>query len=497
MTALDRHDETPAPGGDDIRRYRWVAMAVILVGTFMVILDTSIVNVALPQIGADLQPISEVDWIITSYMLAVGVSIIATGWLADHFGKKRIFVVSLGLFTLGSLLCVLAPSLLALIGARVLQGLGGGALMPLGMAMIYELFEPEDRGMALGLWGVAAMAAPAVGPVLGGFIVTAANWRLLFLINVPIGMVGVPVAMRLLRDIGTRDRRPLDVAGLLAASVGFVLVLLALSNASEWGWGSSAFLVTFGIGLVLVVAWVLRSIHIPTPLIELRMFRVPAFTLSMVIVWLITISQFSRLVFIPLEFETLRGSSALAVGVMLTPAAIGIAITMPIGGRLADRVGARIPVTVGLAIVALSFWPLGHLAIDTPMWTVSAWLFVGGLGVGLSMMPNTVIAMNSVHGRYTAQAAAVRSLNRQLAGALGTAVLTSILVSRIGPIGSHADHPTVASLAGYNDLFLIASFVAFAALVIAFWLPGKAAAHALQEERRREGPAAGLMAEFD
>lgn len=494
---LDRQERTRVEDADDFRRYRWVAMAVILIGTFMVILDTSIVNVALPQIGADFHSVSAVDWIVTSYLLAVGVSIMATGWLADHFGKKRVFVVSLAMFTLGSLLCTISPTLELLVGARVLQGLGGGALMPLGMAMIYELFEPQDRGMALGVWGVAAMAAPAVGPVLGGFLVTAVDWRLLFLINVPIGIVGVPAAARLLRDIGARDDRPLDVPGLATSAVGLVLVLLALSEAPTWGWTSTTFVVTLAVGVVLLAFWIIRSLRISTALIELRMFAIPAFTLTMVIVWLVTIAQFSRLVFIPLEFETLRGLDALSVGLMLTPAALGVAMTMPIGGRLADRIGARVPVTIGLVVTAFSFWPLGHLRADTPETVVAAWLFVGGLGVGLAMMPNTVIAMNSVHGRYVAQASAVRSLNRQIAAALGTAVLASVLASRIGAIGSHAGRPTVHALAGYNDLFLIAMYLSIASFVCALFLPGKRAAKALQEERRRDGPLLGIAAEFE
>jgi DHA2 family multidrug resistance protein len=472
-------------------------MAVILIGTFMVILDTSIVNVALPQIGASFHSIAGVDWIVTAYLLAVGVSIMATGWLADHYGKKRVFVVSLTIFTFGSLLCACAPNLPLLVGARVVQGLGGGALMPLGMAMIYELFEPQDRGMALGIWGVAAMAAPAVGPVLGGFLVTGVDWRVLFLINVPIGVLGIPAAAHLLRDLGDRDERPLDVAGLVMAGTGLVLVLLALSEAPSWGWTSAAFVLCTFVGLALLTMWIVRSLHIATPLIELRMFAIPAFTLTMVVVWLITISQFARLVFIPLEFETLRGSSALSVGLMLTPSALGVALTMPLGGRLADRIGARIPVTVGLAVTALSFWPLGHLGVDTPMWVVSGWLFLGGLGVGLALMPNTVIAMNSVHGRYVAQASSVRSLNRQIAGALGTATLASLLASRIGAIGSHAGRPTPSAVSGYNDLFIIAMFVTIAALLCAVALPGKRAARALQEERRREGPVAGVLAEFE
>jgi DHA2 family multidrug resistance protein len=472
-------------------------MAVILIGTFMVILDTSIVNVALPQIGSSLHSLAGVDWIVTAYLLAVGVSIMATGWLADHYGKKQVFVVSLTIFTLGSLLCACAPSLPLLVLARVVQGLGGGALMPLGMAMIYELFEPQDRGLALGMWGVAAMAAPTIGPVLGGFLVTGVDWRVLFVINIPIGLVGIPAAARLLRDVGGRDNRPLDVTGLATSAAALVLILLALSEAPTWGWTSPVFLAMVGAGLALLAVWIVRSLRIASPLIELRMFAIPAFTLTMVVVWLITISQFARLVFVPLEFETLRGASALSVGLMLTPSALGVALTMPIGGRLADRIGARIPVTVGLAVTALSFWPLGHLGVDTPMWAVSAWLFLGGLGVGLALMPNTVIAMNSVHGRYVAQASAVRSLNRQIAGALGTAALASLLASRIGGIGAHAGQPVPSAVAGYNDLFIVAMFVTLAALGCAVGLPGKRAARALQEERRREGPVAGVLAEFE
>jgi DHA2 family multidrug resistance protein len=461
-------------------------MAVILVGTFMVILDTSIVNVALPQIGADFHSVAAVDWIVTSYLLAVGVSIMATGWLADHFGKKRVFVSSLSAFTAGSFLCAIAPTLGVLVASRVIQGLGGGALMPVGMAMIYELFEPEERGKALGIWGLAAMAAPAVGPVLGGFLVTGVSWRVLFLVNVPIGVAGVPLSQRLLRDLGGRDDRALDVRGLIFAASGLALVLLALSEAPSWGWASAAFIPTMVVGALLLGAWVVRSLRIPTPIIELRMFAIPAFSLTMVVVWLITIAQFARLVFIPLEFETLRGVSALAVGLMLTPSALGVAVTMPIGGRLADHLGARLPVTIGLAIATVSFWPLGHLAADTPMSVVAAWLFVGGLGMGLAIMPNTVIAMNSVHGRYVSQASAVRSLNRQVAGALGTAALASILQSRIGPIGSHAGAPTAAAVAGYNDLFLVAFAVTLLAMAFALVLPGRSEAPALQEARRRD-----------
>jgi DHA2 family multidrug resistance protein len=470
-------------------------MAIVLIGTFMVILDTSIVNVALPQIGADFHTISGVEWIVTAYLLAVGVAMMATGWFADRFGRKSTFVGSLGLFTAGSLLCALAPNLSVLVAFRVLQGLGGGALMPLAMAMIYELFEPHERGRALGIWGIAAMAAPALGPVLGGYLATVSTWRWLFLINVPLGAVGVPIAVRLLRDVGYREHRRFDALGLAISSTGLVLVLLALSEAPDWGWGSIAFEACAGVGVALLAAFTVRALRTEHPIVDMRLFAVPVFSFTMVVIWCLTIAQFARLVFIPLELETLRGLSALRVGVALTPSALGIAATMPIGGRLADRIGARVPCTVGIVVLAISFWPLGHLGADTPLWVISTWLFVGGLGAGLAMMPNTVAGMNSVSSRLVAQASAVRSLNRQLAGAFGTAVLASVLSSRVGAIGSHAGHPTPAAVAGYNDLFVLGTWILVVTVVLALFLPGKAKSLAMQEERRRDLASADGMAD--
>lgn len=478
-------ESPPGPGGSD--RYPWVAMGVVLIGSFMVVLDTSIVNVALPQIGKDFGAVSGVEWVVTAYLLSVGVVQPLTAWTADRLGKKRVFMWSLMAFTVGSLLSALAPDLATLTGFRILQGLGGGAMMPVGMAMIYELFEPHERGTALGIWGIAVMAAPALGPALGGFLSTAATWRLLFLVNVPIGIVGTFAGFRLLRDVGFREHRPFDGPGMALAGIGLTLLLLGLSEAERWGWASPAFLATVVVGTVLLTAFVLRALRVRHPLVDVRMFGVPVFSVTIAIVWLMTVAQFARLVFIPLQLETLRGLSALRVGLVLTPSALGIAITMPIGGRLADRIGARLPVTVGLAIFAASYWPLSRLRLDTPLWFIALVLFVGGLGAGLSMMPNTVTAMNSVPGRYVSQATAVRMLNRQVAGALGVAVLATILATRTG-----SNHPASAAaapqaLGAYNEVFLISLVLLALAFALGFFLPDREQTLALQEERRREG----------
>jgi len=492
VTAPSDHAPDTTAGGtfkdaaDD--RYPWIALSVVLIGTLMVILDGTIVNVALPQIGEELRNADALDWIITGYLLALGVAQPATGWLADRFGRKPIFTWSLALFGLGSLLCALSPNLTWLIAFRVLQGLGGGAMFPVGMAMIYELFPPHRRGAALGVWGIAAMAGPAIGPVLGGWLVTTFAWRSIFLINVPLGVLGVIAAIVLLRDTGYRESRPLDVTDLLLVGIALTLLLYAFSNARNAGWGATSTLVEIGVGLVALTWFTVTSLRRTQPLLELRMFAVPAFSLTIVVVWLITASQFARLVFIPIELETLHGMTALRAGLVLAPAALAAAVAMPIGGRLADSVGARIPVGIGSAAMAVGVWILAHLSLTTPMWVVIAGLSIQGLGIGFALMPSSVVALNAIPQRYVAQGTAVRAINRQIAGALGVALLSTYVASRIGVVsGGPMDAATAAAAqSAYNGTFVIAFWLVIGALAISPFLPGKAQNRAYQRERQVE-----------
>lgn len=464
-------------------RYRWVVMGVVLIGSFMVVLDTSIVNVALPQIGREFGSLARVEWIVTAYLLAVGVVQPVTGWLSDRFGKRQIFLASLAAFTFGSLLCALAPSLGFLVFFRVVQGFGGGAMMPVGMAMIFELFDPEERGRALGLWGIAVMAAPSAGPVIGGYLTTAVDWRWLFAVNVPIGIAGLIIAPRLLRDTGDRHQRPFDGAGFAFAGIGTALLLLALSEGGSWGWGSPETVVCAGLAALSLGAFWRHNNRTDHPLINPHMFRVPVFNLTMLVVALLTVAQFGRFVFIPLQLETLRGYSALQVGFTLMPSALGIAITMPLGGRLVDRIGARVPVVIGTAVFAAAYWPLAHLSLDTPLWQISGWLFVGGLGAGLGMMPCTVVAMNSVKGALVAQASSMSNLYRQLSGAFGTALLSAVLAAQIDL--ERVTDPA-SGIEGFNTVFLVAFGFLLAAFALAFFLPRKSATLAIQRDRRDE-----------
>jgi DHA2 family multidrug resistance protein len=490
-------------GRDDLTRYRWVAMGVVLVGTFMVILDTSIVNVALPQIGVDFHSIANVEWIVTAYLLALGLAQPPTGWLTDRFGKRAVFCGCVITFTVGSLLCAVAPNLGALVAFRVLQGVGGGGLPPVGLAIIYELFPADRRGTALGIWGIAAMAAPAVGPVLGGWLVTAVSWRVLFLINVPIGVVGVVLSVRLLRDVVPRRHRPLDWQGLLLATGGLAALLLGFSEAPTWTWGSPTTIACLVGGAVLTAGWVIRGLRVRMPLVDMGMFRQPVFSLCMVVLLLLTMAQYGRLVFIPLELESLRHFSALRVGVLLVPTALGAAATMPIGGRLADRIGPRLPTTLGVACIGVSTWMLSRLTLHTSELAVAGYLAVGGIGLGLSMMPTTVAALLTLPNRMAAEASSLRTLSRQVSGSLGVAVLSTVIATRLAGIPRPPTAPAdiATGQSAYNVVFAIAASSCVLALIASIGLPGGAATRRLQALRAAESsdddPSAAMAVEAE
>lgn len=461
-------------------------MGVVLTGAFAVLLDTTIVNVALAEVGNQLEAPAHVEWVVTAYLLSVGLAQLAAGWLMDRFGKKTAFSVSLAFFGLGSLLAALAPNLQTLVAFRVLQGLGGGAMVPVSMAMIYELFPPNRRATALGVWGIAAMAAPAIGPVVGGWIATTVSWRWVFAINVPIAIVGVVLATMLLRDVGYREHRRLDWSTLALAGMSLSIILIAFDQVIEWGWGEPAFWGLTGLGLAGLVGFVIRELASGSPLLEMRMFTVPAFAATIGIVWLITAAQFARLVIMPVELQVVHGMTPMDAGLVLAPAAVGTAATMPIGGRIADRIGPRTPVFAGLAVIAVALWAMAHLSVNTARSTIVWLLVLQGTGFGLAIMPNTVTAMNVLPARYTARAAAVRSLNRQVASSLGVALLVSIVALQIGTLtGDEATTPASAQEA-YNSAFLVAFSGAVVAMLLALRLPGRREISEIQAERESE-----------
>ncbi|MBX3286230.1 MAG: DHA2 family efflux MFS transporter permease subunit [Actinobacteria bacterium] len=487
QTPPDAADPAPAAAEGTIAgiAYRWVAMGVVLFGTFMVVLDTTVVNLGLPSLQREFHTIDGIEWVVTAYLAAVGVAQMISGWSADRFGRKTMFIFAMALFTVSSAACAASPTLGFLIGARVVQGIGGGLMMPVAMAMIYELFAPHERGRALGYFGIAVMAAPAIGPVLGGSLVSSVGWRWLFLINIPIGTIGVPVALRLLRDTGFREVRPLDRSGLVLSGVGLAALLVGFSKGEAWGWSSPAVVGLVGGGVLLLAAFTWRTIRVDDPLVEMRILANPVFAVGMVTLALMTVAQYTRLVYIPLELGTVRSITEFRIGLTMLPSALGIALTMPVGGRLADRIGARVPVTAGAAILGVSFLGLAALGTSTSLLVVAGILFVGGLGSGLAMMAPNIVAMNAVESRRVSQASALSQTARQVAAAVGVSIIASIFATTRADVAPSAQS-TADALAPYRTVYLVAAGILAVTVVVAQFLPGKARALQLQADRRAE-----------
>ena len=470
--------------------YPWVVMGVVLAGSYLVVLNTTVLGVALPDISQDLGPGAalDADWVITTYLLAVVGVQPATAWLADRLGHKRLYVTCLCAFAVGSLLCALAPTMELLLAARLVQGAGGGALMPLGMAMVLDVFPPHRRGLVLGVRGVAIMAGPALGPPIGGVLVTQASWRWIFGALVPIAVLAFLLAVRLLHDPGHREHRPLDKGGWLLAFAGIGLVVIGARQAPDWGFSAPSTLGALAGGAVLLLYLALRSRRREHPIIEPRLFANPLYVLSLVMVWLITVVLYARLNFLPVELQVVRGIPAQTVGLILVPSALGLALTMATGGWLADRVGARLPTMVGLSVLSLTTWQLAALTPTTEVWWLVLVLLLQGLGSGLMRIPVNVTGMNALSNRDITQGAALRSLNRQVAGALAVAVLAALLTVQLGGIAPEVTTAAeiAAAQAAYNSVFKVAFGFVVAALVASVFMPGKRRMHELQAQRAAE-----------
>lgn len=418
---MDKHDE----------RYMWLCLSVIVVGTFMAILDSSIVNVAIPKMmtifGA---ATDQIEWVITGYMLTMSIVIPLTGYLSDRFGGKNIYIFALVVFTIGSALCGFATSTNTMIAARVVQAIGGGMIMPVGMTMMFQNVPLERRGLALGVWGIAAMAAPAIGPTLSGYIVQYMDWRLIFTINIPVGIIGVTLAILLLKESPKHYDKKFDFWGAVTSAVGLYTLLLGLAKVSSKGWTSPYIVVLITIAVLSLVAFVIIELNHDEPLLDLRVTKNFPFTLSLIISAITTIAMFGGIFLMPIYMQNLRGYTAMQSGMMMLPQAIVTGIMMPISGRLFDRYGAKWLTIGGLIVVAGCTYMLSKLTLDTPYNTVMFIMAIRGFGNGLAMMPMQTEGMNSVPREMTARATALNSTIRQVAGSLGIAVLTTVLQTR-------------------------------------------------------------------
>jgi EmrB/QacA subfamily drug resistance transporter len=408
-----------------------LALFVIVIGAFMSILDSSIVNIAIPtienQFNVDTQT---AQWVVTIYLLALGVVVPASAWLGDRFGLKRIYIFSLTVFTLGSALCGMSWDITSLAFFRVVQAFGGGLIMPVTMSLVYRIVPRDRIGTAMGFWGLALITAPAIGPTLGGYLVEYVNWRLIFYVNLPVGVFGVLAAMATLPEFPGHRVGPLDWGGLATAAGGLFMLLLALSEGATWGWTSEAIVLLLVAAAFLLAIFVYLQLTNEHPLLDLRVFRYGSFTITNILSILVAVGMYAGVFYVPLYLQTVEGYGAMQTGLIMMPAALVTAVFMPIAGRLYDRIGARWPAFVGLLFMAFGTYLLRNLSMDTPSYVVTEWMMVRSIGMGLAMMPLTTAGMSAIPTPKIGAASSLNNILQRIAGSFGLAVLTSVLTDR-------------------------------------------------------------------
>lgn len=412
---------------------KWKILVSVMFGIFMIILDSTVVNIAFPtlrrEFGASL---ADAQWVLSIYVLSLGVTTPISGYLADRFGIKRVYLLGLSLFVIGSLLCGLAPSLGLLIAARALQGFGGGIAQPLGPAQLYRAFPPEEQGTALGYFGIALVFAPALGPILGGWLVDANLWRYIFFINIPIGILGVFLGSRFLLDYQVERKPSFDPLGLITAVIGFGSVLYAASIAETSGWTGSTTLLFVAIGVITLAVHTFVELRVAKdPMSSLRLFGNPIFLNAALVGYVATVALFGAEFLMPVYLQVFRGRTALEAGLILLGVAITSGIATPLAGRVYDKIGPRMNLIVGFSILCFNTWQLSRIQGDTPISYIFFLLAVRGLAVGLTLQTSFVSALSSMPLNLLPRGSSLLNSTRFVVQAVSVATLATIFSSSI------------------------------------------------------------------
>jgi DHA2 family multidrug resistance protein len=416
--------------------YKWWLLANVMIGTFMAVLDATIVNVGLPKIMASFGVgIDKIEWVVTAYMLSMAVMLPTSGWLADRFGYKRIYFLGLMLFTFGSFLCGKSGNEDFLIISRVIQGLGAGAIQPIGMAIITREFPPHQRGLALGFWAISAAASVSFGPLMGGFLVDNFNWQLIFDINVPIGIMGLLATIVIQREYINKKIRSFDIVGFLSVSIFLPLVLFALAQGNATtnsaGWTAPYILICFGISAVALVIFLVTEFTIDEPLIDLRLLANYNFGIANIIMLVFSLGMFGSTFLLPMYLQNSLGYTAVQAGSVFLPVGIIQGFMSPIAGRLSDKINAKIPIMIGVVLLAFSFYLNSSLSFLTEHYAIMVSLYIRGFSMGLMFTPLSTISLSQVPREKMAQASGIFNVIRQLGGSFGVAILATVLSSRI------------------------------------------------------------------
>jgi EmrB/QacA subfamily drug resistance transporter len=437
-----------------IEPHVWRIAIVVILGAIMSVLDTTIVNVALNDLSKDLNSsLDSIQWVVTGYMLALAAVIPVTGWAARRFGSRKLYLIALVAFTFGSALCGLATSTSELVLFRVMQGVGGGMLMPIGQMILVKAAGPRNLPRVMAAIGVPIILAPVFGPTLGGLLLEHAGWQWIFLVNLPVGVIALITALRLLPKDKPEDAGSLDFIGLVLVAAGLVGLTYGLAESGSAGsLTAGRVLIPVLGGIVLITAFVLRALRIPAPLLDMRLYKNKAFAAASVTTFCLGAALFGAMILMPLYFQTVRGEDAVTTGLLLMPQGVGAAIAMRLSASATERWGGGITAMIGGGITVLATIPFVLIGGGTSYWLIGVAMVFRGFGIGMSMMPAMTAAFAVLRPDQVNHATPQLNVLQRVGGSVGTAILSVVLTNHTTNVvaaAKGAGHaPTLDSLAG-------------------------------------------------
>lgn len=415
--------------------YKWFVLFNVMLTTFMAVLDSTVVNTGLPVIMGTLgASMNSAEWILTGYMLSMATILPAAGWLSDRFGYKRIFIFSLTVFTIGSFMCGNSTAIGELVFWRIFQGIGGGLLMPVGMAVVTTVFPVEQRGMALGFWAIASAASVSFGPLIGGYLVDNLNWNYIFFVNIPIGIFSIIYTMIVQREYKLGTRQKFDIPGFITSAIFLPVFLYGLSEVTSStntkGWSSPLVLGCMWVAVVSFVLFLYTELTVKHPMINLKIFKDHNFSLANLIVFIFGIGMFGSTFLIPLYMQDSLGYSAYQTGLFFLPVGFLQAVASPLAGNASRWVNPKVVIVLGLFLLCASFYMNYFFSFLTDKWYIMVSLYLRGVGLGILYPPLLNVSLRQIDNRQMAQASSVTNIVRQIGGSFGVAMFSHLLSQR-------------------------------------------------------------------
>ncbi|HEA2890867.1 TPA: DHA2 family efflux MFS transporter permease subunit [Staphylococcus aureus] len=492
-------------------------LAALLFGMFIAILNQTLLNVALPKINTEFNiSASTGQWLMTGFMLVNGILIPITAYLFNKYLYRKLFLVALVLFTIGSLICAISMNFPIMMVGRVLQAIGAGVLMPLGSIVIITIYPPEKRGAAMGTMGIAMILAPAIGPTLSGYIVQNYHWNVMFYGMFIIGILAILVGFVWFKLYQYTTNPKADIPGIIFSTIGFGALLYGFSEAGNKGWGSVEIETMFAIGIIFIILFVIRELRMKAPMLNLEVLKFPTFTLTTVINMVVMLSLYGGMILLPIYLQNLRGFSALDSGLLLLPGSLIMGLLGPFAGKLLDTIGLKPLAIFGIAVMTYATWELTKLNMDTPYMTIMGIYVLRSFGMAFIMMPMVTAAINALPGRLASHGNAFLNTMRQLAGSIGTAILVTVMTTQttqhLSAFGEELDktNPVVqdhmrelasqyggqegamkvllqfvnklATVEGINDAFIVATIFSIIALILCLFLQSNKKAKATAQK---------------